>query len=168
MGQEEAKREYIERVESLAPGRIAEAQSFESPRRRVAGSAPSPLDRAPLWHCGHLFKQRDLLKGWRKRYFVLEGAELKYYLSSMDINPRGRLPLKVRRLWPPSAARRGASYTFGRFIARLGLCRRFRWGKPAIGRRRLLRLRARAGRSVRPAPPRHRHSYTVLRVFASA
>ncbi len=40
---------------------------------------------------GSLLKQRDFMKGWRSRYFVLEGKMLSYYKQRTDPLPRGAL-----------------------------------------------------------------------------
>lgn len=94
---DEAKEHYITYVRRLCSAADAAGLQSETPRRRpVSGAGPALQDQTTVWHRGHLFKQRDVLKGWRKRYFVLEGGELRYYLRREDINPRGRLHLKVR------------------------------------------------------------------------
>jgi hypothetical protein len=50
------------------------------------GSAAPP---EPTVKKGSLLKQRDIMKGWRRRYFVLEGKLLSYYKERTDTVPRG-------------------------------------------------------------------------------
>ena len=42
---------------------------------------------------GILLKQRDILNGWRERYFVLEGKMLSYYTERTEPVPRGAVYL---------------------------------------------------------------------------
>jgi hypothetical protein len=47
---------------------------------------------------GFLLKQRDFVKGWRQRYFILEKKMLCYYKQQRDTLPRGAVMLEqVRR-----------------------------------------------------------------------
>ena len=46
---------------------------------------------------GMLLKQRDILNGWRERYFALEGKMLSYYRQRTDTLPRGAVFLSSVR-----------------------------------------------------------------------
>lgn len=45
-------------------------------------------DSEDVVEMGWLLKQRDVFRGqWRPRYFILEGALLRYFLDPADDNP---------------------------------------------------------------------------------
>lgn len=57
-------------------------------RNSILGPPPTPAVDHPILKEGKLFKQRDVFKGWRERYFVLQGSFLLYYLEADDPMPR--------------------------------------------------------------------------------
>ncbi|OQR99288.1 hypothetical protein ACHHYP_07092 [Achlya hypogyna] len=59
----------------------------------------SGLERRPNYDAsymkeGYLQKKGQLLKGWKKRWFVCDGRSLSYYISSKDKKPNAVIPLE--------------------------------------------------------------------------
>ena len=42
---------------------------------------------------GWLYKRRDIISGWRCRYFCVYPGRLEYFIDSNDVVPRGVVPL---------------------------------------------------------------------------
>jgi hypothetical protein len=55
-------------------------------------SANNPDDSPPL-KAGWLLKKRDIISGWKRRYFEVYMDRLDYFASPDDIRPRGSYPL---------------------------------------------------------------------------
>lgn len=52
----------------------------------------------PLYKCGTLYKQRDLFKGWRPRWFVLNESLLHYCIEENDTTPKKTIDLSGSRV----------------------------------------------------------------------
>jgi hypothetical protein len=63
--------------------------SLTNQRSPLVSSQSSPLHLKE----GVLYKQRDLIKGWRPRYFKLDSHFLHYYLHKSDVIPRKTLQI---------------------------------------------------------------------------
>ena len=74
-------------------------QSNSSSKLRISNDKASAV-AGPVKKTGTLLKQRDFLKGWRARYFILENKTLYYYKQQRDALPRGAVVLEsVRVRW---------------------------------------------------------------------
>lgn len=47
---------------------------------------------------GWLLKKRDIINGWRSRYFVLYSGRLEYFVDQHDVKTRGIISLLGARL----------------------------------------------------------------------
>jgi hypothetical protein len=82
---EKAIQEYIQIVERLEPAVRAPLDKQASRKQSIAVDG--------LRKQGTLYKQRDLMKGWRPRHFVLQDNLLSYYIEQDDASPRNTLDL---------------------------------------------------------------------------
>ena len=65
---------------------------------RFLTSSPAAATSAPMRKTGILLKQRDFMKGWRQRFFILENKMLYYYKQQRDPLPRGTVSLENVRV----------------------------------------------------------------------
>lgn len=59
----------------------------------VSSPNPHDYDSSPPLKSGWLLKKRDILNGWRSRYFVVYPGRLEYFIDQHDTMPRGVVPL---------------------------------------------------------------------------
>jgi hypothetical protein len=78
--------EYVQIVERLEP-------ASRTPLDKQSSRKSMIVDTQGIRKQGTLYKQRDLMKGWRPRHFVLENNLLSYYLEADDPSPRLTLDL---------------------------------------------------------------------------
>ncbi|XP_022103960.1 rho GTPase-activating protein 24-like isoform X2 [Acanthaster planci] len=67
------------------------------PHRRMTDRSFS-LSREDVTHTGWLKKQGGPFKSWQRRYFVLQGEYLHYFLREDDPRPLGSIPLRNNRV----------------------------------------------------------------------
>lgn len=80
----EAMKKYIASLQKVDPSFRADGGS--APRASYAGSSLEHK-QALIIKEGILFKQKDIFKGWRSRYFVLDNSFLHYYANQGDVIP---------------------------------------------------------------------------------
>jgi hypothetical protein len=85
-----AMKEYISIVDGLEPGVKAPLEKKVGIKATMGQVAHQP---GAIRKKGILYKQRDLFKGWRPRYFVLQDCVLHYYLDADEPVPRNTLDL---------------------------------------------------------------------------
>ena len=97
---DDAMREYIQEVDKLTLKGDQAQDNLVSPQRKSMNTtSPSkPVIRNAASSAikeGTLFKQRDYVKAWRPRHFVLENNCLQYYVDTQDTNsaPRGSMDI---------------------------------------------------------------------------
>lgn len=81
----EAMKKYIEALQRVDPSFQTDGGS-SAPRASFSGAALENKE-ATIVKEGILFKQKDIFKGWRSRYFVLDTAFLHYYANKGDVIP---------------------------------------------------------------------------------
>lgn len=98
---DDAMREYIQEVDKLSSKGDQVQDTFVSPQRKsvsssnvVTKSIARNLNSSTIKE-GTLFKQRDYVKAWRPRHFVLENNCLNYYVDAQDSGgtPRGSMDI---------------------------------------------------------------------------
>jgi hypothetical protein len=73
----------------IKAGEISSAQSvFDTPMRQARLRSNEDTEQQPLKK-GWLLKKRDIISGWKCRYFELFRGRLLYYRDANDIRPRG-------------------------------------------------------------------------------
>jgi len=103
MTREQAMVAYIDQMdlieEELATGGAALMDSSGGNAALYSSDGLSSSQET-LVRTGVLYKQRDIFKGWRPRFFVLQGKVLKYYLQADDPTARSTLILDGCRVQP--------------------------------------------------------------------
>ena len=64
---------------------------FISPRKLRMKSTND--DSGPPMKSGWLYKKRDIIVGWRCRYFLVYPGRVEYFRDEHDVIPRGVIPL---------------------------------------------------------------------------
>ena len=64
------------------------AHTIEKPRSR----ANSVVDSKPI-KSGWLYKKREIISGWRYRYFTVYVGRVEYFIDQSCVVPRGVIPL---------------------------------------------------------------------------
>ena len=91
--------------DSLTPAQASVPETRRSKSTNAVAGMDSGVPASPaptpelVGRAGMLLKQRDIMKGWRERYFVLEGKLLSYYKQKTDTVPRGAVFLANVRGW---------------------------------------------------------------------
>jgi hypothetical protein len=82
--------DFINLVDKLEPNaKCAASDTIEYVRKKPLHATSSNQMQ------GKLYKLRDVMGGWRERYFILQGNFLYYYLQQDDPNPRGTLNISM-------------------------------------------------------------------------
>lgn len=67
-------------------------EDLMSPKKTRLTSSSMNLDKKPL-KMGWCYKKRDIIMGWRCRYFKVFQGQVEYYRDEGDVIPRGVIPI---------------------------------------------------------------------------
>ena len=96
MSSEDAMKSFIKEVCELDP-KFKPMEGGSSPQKGSPQKTPKSQSSAYLIESkkdGILFKQRDFVKGWRPRYFILQQSFLEYYIDKEDAAPRKSMDVR--------------------------------------------------------------------------
>lgn len=65
--------------------------SLRTPKKRPSTSSMN-IDKKPL-QAGWCYKKRDIIMGWRCRYFKIFQGQVEYFRDESDLIPRGVIPI---------------------------------------------------------------------------
>ena len=91
------RRKFIRSVEAL-PAKVFPMQPPSSLQPGSPVSTRPDLSKSQPIKVGVLLKKRDLLTGWKSRYFKVHYGRLDYYENKDDIKPRGSIDLIGARI----------------------------------------------------------------------
>lgn len=105
MTSDKAMTEYVSIVDKNFP-------SFRGNRQSSLSVDVQPTLPGGVIKKGVLYKQRDIMKGWRPRHFVLQDSFLHYYIEADDPVPRNSLQLSGCIVSDPKPIRVGDTEYF--------------------------------------------------------
>jgi len=91
LSQDQAMKAYIQLVVEIDP-------TYKPLEGTAAALPPADGIQVALSKTGTLYKQRDHIKGWRPRKFVLQETLLSYYIDEQDLQPKAQIDVSGNKV----------------------------------------------------------------------